>query len=249
MRHRLNGSVFGLASLALFLLSTVGHAQTSNPQPATPPQATTTTITCSSRIGERQECAADTSKGVVLQKSYGESACLLGKTWGYTDHGVWVSDGCVGDFIVGPTVAQAPETTKKAPTYVPNGGFLIVEHEKGEMYVRLFSYARYLNQKGLDETYTDAFGKVHDRAAARGRATAEVLPAVHRVVPHAEVPLLPLRLVVEYVAGRSGAGGRRRQHQLRLQQVRDLRRRHHQPARACAAPRGSSRTGSAWTIV
>ena len=29
------------------------------------------------------------------------------------------------------------------------------------MYVRLFSYARYLNQLGLDETYTDAFGKVH----------------------------------------------------------------------------------------
>ena len=28
------------------------------------------------------------------------------------------------------------------------------------MYIRLFSYARYLNQKGLDETYTDAFGNV-----------------------------------------------------------------------------------------
>jgi hypothetical protein len=160
VRHRLNGSLFGLAGLALLLASAVGHAQTGNPQPATPPQ-TTTTITCSSRVGERQECVADTSKGVVLQKSYGESACLLGKTWGYTDHGVWVSDGCVGDFIVGPTVVQAPETTKKAPTYIPNGGFLIVEHEKGEMYVRLFSYARYLNQQGLDETYTDAFGKVH----------------------------------------------------------------------------------------
>jgi len=158
--HRLNRSLSGLAGLGLFLLSTAGHAQTITPQPATPPQ-TTTTITCSSRVGERQDCAADTSKGVVLQRSHGESACLLGKTWGYTDHGVWVADGCVGDFIVAPTVVQAPETTRKAPTYVPNGGFLIVEHEKGEMYVRLFSYARYLNQKGLDETYTDAFGHVH----------------------------------------------------------------------------------------
>src|SRR6188474_2034060 len=106
--HRLNECVFGLGSLCFFLLNTVGYAQTGNMQPATPPQATTTTtITCSSRIGERQECAADTSKGVVLQRSYGESACLLGKTWGYTDRGVWVADGCVGDFIVGPTVAQA----------------------------------------------------------------------------------------------------------------------------------------------
>ncbi len=38
-------------------------------------------------------------------------------------------------------------------------GFLIVEGQKGEMYVRLFSYVRYLNQKGLDPTYTDYFGK------------------------------------------------------------------------------------------
>ena len=29
------------------------------------------------------------------------------------------------------------------------------------MYVRLFSYVRYLNQKGLDASYTDAFGDVH----------------------------------------------------------------------------------------
>ena len=35
------------------------------------------------------------------------------------------------------------------------------------MYVRLFSYARYLNQKGLDETYTDAFGNVKTVRCAR----------------------------------------------------------------------------------
>ena len=57
--------------------------------------------------------------------------------------------------------APAPAPVKKAPRYVPNGGFLIVEEDKGEMYVRLFSYARYLNQLGLDDTYTDSFGNVH----------------------------------------------------------------------------------------
>jgi hypothetical protein len=119
-------------------------------------------ITCRSEIGQRQDCPADTSRGVVLARSSGQSACLLGKTWGYTDKGVWVSDGCVADFIVGPgTVeAAAPAPTKEAPRYVPNAGFLIVEGDKGEMYIRLFSYARYLNQKGLDETYADAFGSV-----------------------------------------------------------------------------------------
>jgi len=99
----------------------------------------------------------------VLARSYGEAACLLGKTWGYDDRSVWVADGCTADFIVaGPAPAGPPPESKPgAPRYVPNAGFLIVEHDLGEMYVRLFSYARYLNQLGLDETYTDAFGNVH----------------------------------------------------------------------------------------
>jgi hypothetical protein len=99
--------------------------------------------------------------GVVLAKSTGESPCLLGKTWGYDDRGVWVADGCSGVFVV---AAQPAETTekqegkKKGIEYIPNAGFRLFEREKGEMYVRLFSYVRYLNQKGLDPSYTDAFG-------------------------------------------------------------------------------------------
>ena len=121
-------------------------------------------VTCASKPGSRTQCPADTSRGVVLARSSGESACLLGKTWGYDDKGVWVADGCTADFLVRASdgVAVAPETTKGAPRYVPNAGFLIVEGDKGEMYVRLFSYARYLNQQGLDETYTDAFGTERD---------------------------------------------------------------------------------------
>ena len=47
-------------------------------------------LTCASQPGERRECAADTSKGVVLARSSGASPCLLGKSWGYDDSGVWV---------------------------------------------------------------------------------------------------------------------------------------------------------------
>jgi hypothetical protein len=127
--------------------------------PKQPPAAVI--VPCTSKIGERQECPADTSRGVVLARSHGEAPCLLGKTWGYTDKGVWVADGCAADFLVARGTAAVPETTKGAPRYVPNAGFLIVEHDLGEMYVRLMSYARYLNQLGIDETYTDAFGNTH----------------------------------------------------------------------------------------
>lgn len=115
------------------------------------------TISCSSNPGERTNCPADTSKGVALVKSSGETACLFGKTWGYDDKSIWVSDGCDGVFVAGQVLAEKVEK-KGGPEYVPNAGFRLFSGEKGEMYARLFSYARYLNQKGLDPSYTDSFG-------------------------------------------------------------------------------------------
>ena len=61
--------------------------------------------------------------------------------------------------------AVTPETRVPAanpgPEYIPNAGFKLYESDKGQIYMRLFSYARYLNQKGLDPTYTDYFGNEH----------------------------------------------------------------------------------------
>jgi len=121
-------------------------------------------ITCSSRLGDaRQDCAADTSAGVVLVRSIGSAPCLLGRTWGYDDKGVWVADGCSGEFIVARALEQVPTTEKPKPFgYVPNAGFLLYSGDEGEIYFRLFSYARYLNQLNLNPTYTDAFGNTHD---------------------------------------------------------------------------------------
>ena len=113
-------------------------------------------VTCSSEPGGRTHCPADTSQGVVLVRSTGQSACLLGKTWGYDDKGIWVADGCTGEFVAGKLEGAA--TKEGAPKYVPNAGFLLFDGEKGQIYFRLFSYARYLNQRNLDPTYTDSFG-------------------------------------------------------------------------------------------
>ena len=57
----------------------------------------------------RKSCPADTPKGVALARSTGDAPCLLGKTWGHDDQGVWVSDGCSGEFVVGQDRPEATE--------------------------------------------------------------------------------------------------------------------------------------------
>src|SRR5215472_6346226 len=104
-------------------------------------------ITCSSSANQRQHCPADTSSGVALVKSTGDAPCLLGKSWGYDDTGIWVSDGCAGEFLAGATASEKQDKEKEKPEYIPNIGFRLYTGEKGEIYFRLFSYARYLNQR------------------------------------------------------------------------------------------------------
>ena len=156
---------FGLAATTLLLgvfLATPAAAQGTEDAPpidqsTAAPQGAVITVTCSSKPGDRSSCPAETSKGVVLLKSMGEAPCLLGRTWGYDPTSVWVSDGCSAVFGTG--LSAAPETTKPKPlSHIPNVGFLLVEGDKGEVYFRLFSYARYLNQRNLDASYVDAFG-------------------------------------------------------------------------------------------
>src|SRR4051812_19925236 len=111
------------AALAFALLQPSPlHAQetAASAQPAT--------VSCTSKPGDRTQCPADTSRGVVLVKSTGAAACLLGKTWGYDQTSVWVSDGCSGEFATG-TTADAQPTKVGAPKHVPNVGFLLFDGE------------------------------------------------------------------------------------------------------------------------
>jgi DUF3011 family protein len=115
------------------------------------------TVSCSSKEGQRTECPADTSAGVVLMRSIGQAPCLLGRTWGYDQKSIWVSDGCSGEFVTGRAVELEPKKPG-VPRHVPNVGFLLFDGDKGQIYFRLFSYGRYLNQRNLNETYVDGFG-------------------------------------------------------------------------------------------
>jgi len=53
------------------------------------------------------------------------------------------------------------EENKKFLEHIQGRGFRLFEGQDGEVYFRLFSYARYLNQKGLDPSYVDSFGTTH----------------------------------------------------------------------------------------
>ena len=161
-----------VASFLVFFSPSPARAQSSEespPQTQTAPQSGTgsagqaVTIPCTS-TGDRVHCAADTSAGVALVSSTGSAPCLLGKTWGYDDTGIWVSDGCGGTFVARQSTGQetGQQTEKLKPfDHVPNVGFLLYDGEKGQIYFRLFSYVRYLNQRNIDASYTDSFGVQH----------------------------------------------------------------------------------------
>jgi hypothetical protein len=133
-------------------------------------------INCTSAAGGRQECPADTSKGVTLLQSTGTGACLLGKTWGYDDKGIWVTDGCGGTFVVGPLTAtpvatpdvaggQHPVAAKPSHQQIeewgdfrPGEGFLIGRGSAGELAISGYAMARYMNQMPGESTFTDHLG-------------------------------------------------------------------------------------------
>jgi len=146
-------------------LMTLAETRAQAPADQTPAQPAATTpskapqgiLVCTSEPGERQLCAADTSAGVSLVRSIGKAPCVRGESWDFDSRGIIVSDGCSGAFVAGVALQQLTEK-QKAPAYVPNAGFLLFDGEKGQIYFRLFSYVRYLNQRNIDDTYTDAFG-------------------------------------------------------------------------------------------
>ena len=61
-----------------------------------------------------------------------------------------------GDVSV--TQEQQPEEKKKWGTYTPNLGFKLAETKYGDLNLSIYTYTRYLNQRLLNATYTNAFG-------------------------------------------------------------------------------------------
>ncbi len=128
VRSTLRTMRIAAALLCLLMFISTADAQTvasnaagqaAGAQTAAPVQAAT--VACASTPGQRTECPADTSRGVVLLRSRGEAPCLLGRTWGYDQTSVWVSDGCSAEFATGavadakPDQAARPQRTFRTP--------------------------------------------------------------------------------------------------------------------------------------
>jgi predicted porin len=98
---------FLLIAAGLLLPGSARAQQVSVSGTSQPPPSPQQIVTCTSKTGERQVCSADTAAGVALLRSTGTASCLLGKTWGYDDKGIWVFDGCGGEFGLGSTQAAS----------------------------------------------------------------------------------------------------------------------------------------------
>ena len=65
------------------------------------PSQAVQTFVCESQ-GNRTYCRADTRFGIRLTRQLSRNDCVLNRTWGTDANGVWVSEGCRGEFALNP---------------------------------------------------------------------------------------------------------------------------------------------------
>lgn len=65
-------------------------------------------VRCESEEGRTRQCSVETYDSVKLLRQLSDSACTEGKTWGYSRNGIWVTEGCRGEFATGYGVSRNP---------------------------------------------------------------------------------------------------------------------------------------------
>ena len=157
--------------------------------------AVTSSIPCHSDAGERQHCPANTAAGVILLSDPPSTNCVLGKTWGYDNEGVWVEDGCSGYFMVNQAKAETdPEAVAEAAKpdtesvndqykqwgfFSPGKGILLGKSEYGEASFSGYGLVRYINQMPDGQTFTDHLGNEHDVDARQDIYSQRVMLSIN----------------------------------------------------------------------
>lgn len=81
-------------STALFLRSTPVEAKSSR------------IITCESNDGRYTFCEVNTRGKVTLKEQLSDDSCRRDRDWGYNRDGIWVDNGCRGEFEVGSSKSE-----------------------------------------------------------------------------------------------------------------------------------------------
>jgi hypothetical protein len=68
-------------------------------------------VICESQNNTRATCPVDTSYGVQLARQISRNDCVRGSDWGFTENGIWVDNGCRGEFVLGGEPRYQPMTS------------------------------------------------------------------------------------------------------------------------------------------
>jgi hypothetical protein len=71
-------------------------------------QAFGRSLTCESVNNGKRRCPADTSYGVQLARQISRNECTRGEDWGFDENGIWVDNGCRGEFVLGGDTRFTP---------------------------------------------------------------------------------------------------------------------------------------------
>ncbi len=88
-------SLIFISTTAISMFAEITHAQSSAKQ------LTYALVRCETAGARESFCEIDTRKGVRLKNDLSGGRCTLGRSWGYDERGIWVANGCAGDFEIG----------------------------------------------------------------------------------------------------------------------------------------------------
>jgi hypothetical protein len=156
-----------LLPLALALgLASYGMAQAGDPQQAIPDhgtQNTTDELSKLDRLIEQNKKLENQNRELMTEIE--SLRDVLAQQSGSTTKSTETGPATQADTAQEPKPLAADIYSEQGDkktwgTYTPNQGYKVANTEYGDLSVSIYSYARYLNQLGLDPTYKDAFGNV-----------------------------------------------------------------------------------------
>ena len=70
-------------------------------------------ITCESRDYQRQYCPTGRINRAQIVSQWSNAACVQGRTWGWDGNGIWVAEGCAGEFAYQSTGGPPPQSRRQ----------------------------------------------------------------------------------------------------------------------------------------